>query len=224
MTPPADDGSAGFTAAPMRARSAPADQTLTERHKAAVERLERIADLIVAELDLIYGEPDREDGGDKEPNLGSLGSGSALFDQARWARGSQDERELDPAEEEYSSGWAEAMDQRNVGGGDQDSEPSLGAINPTPSGDQRTWSGVAADQLSGLIDGEGEHDGREDVSEDEGAQCEDEGGACEDEGAASGDDELSLGWTVYGGQGPRRENLADAEAIRASANVGDEHL
>ncbi len=129
MTAPADDGSAGFTAAPMRARTAPADQTLSERHKAAVERLERIADLIVAELDLIYGEPDLEDSADAEPTLGApepMGAGGARLDQRRWADGYEadgqpDEREID-----------------------DDNEPSLGSVgNAHANAYQPQWTGGA---------------------------------------------------------------------------------
>ena len=135
------------------------DYTLTDRQRAAVERLERLADFIVAELDRIYGDPDLEEGAEAEPILAA----SEAMNQSRWNDVASDDREQD--------------DER---------EPSLGSVGSNANADladQRRWaSGCTSDA-------EDEHDGREPVCEDEGAQCEDEGGACEDEGAATGDNE-----------------------------------
>jgi hypothetical protein len=135
------------------------DYSLTDRQRAAVERLERLADFIVGELDRIYGDPDLEDGGEAEPTLGA----TETRDQRLWSDGANDDRELD--------------DER---------EPSLGSVGSNANADladQRRWA------TGGTGDLEEEHDGREPVCEDEGAACEDEGAQCEDEGAATGDDE-----------------------------------
>jgi hypothetical protein len=56
---------------PRRAARTPVDYTLTERHRAAVERLEQLADDIVGRLDLLDIDPDLEDGGEAEPVLGA---------------------------------------------------------------------------------------------------------------------------------------------------------
>ena len=155
---------------PRRAARAVVDHTLTERHRAAVERLEQLADDIVAKLDLLDRDPDLEDGADEEmwlgapePQGGYVQRGYGRMDQSHWNDGASDDREQD--------------DER---------EASLGSIGSNANAelvDQRRWAS------GGTSDLEDEHDGREPVCEDEGAQCEDEGGACEDEGAATGDDE-----------------------------------
>ena len=121
------------------------DYTLTDRQRAAVERLERLADFIVAELDRIYGDPDLEEGAEAEPILAA----SEAMNQSRWNDVASDDREQD--------------DER---------EPSLGSVGSNANADladQRRWaSGCTSDA-------EDEHDGREPVCEDEGAQCDDEG-------------------------------------------------
>ena len=145
--------------APGRGARGEVDYTLTDRYRAAVERLEGLADAIVAELDRIYGDPNLEDGSEAEPIL----SASETVNQSHWNDGASDDREQD--------------DER---------EPSLGSIGSNSNADladQRRWAS------GGTGDLEDEHDGREPVCEDEGAQCEDEGGACEDEGGQTGDDE-----------------------------------
>jgi hypothetical protein len=122
----------------------------SNRQRAAVERLERLADFIAAELDRIYGDPDAER---------SLGAITAL-NQCRWSEGASDDR-----------------------GQDDEREPSLGSVGSNATANQERWG------ADGTLDYEDEHDGREPVCEDEGAQCEDEGAACEDEGAPAGDNE-----------------------------------
>jgi len=106
-----------------------------------------------------------------------------------------------------------ADDESTLGSGDDrecdtsDDEPSLGSHEIRPGGAVSYLSHpIQAWDTSGetYIDGEDEYDGREDDSEDEGAQC-------EDEGAADVDREPSLGWTVGGYTQNTTDARCDAE-------------
>lgn len=139
-------------------QGASVDHTLTDRMRAAVEDLERLAEEVICTLDILQGDADLE------PVLGApeiypFFQTQAFRDsinQARWARGGD-------------------VDEREPG---DDEEPSLGSLHGTAAsgtfGNQERWAQGSPSDL------EDEHDGRE-------PQCEDEGGACEDEGADIGD-------------------------------------
>ena len=93
-------------AGPRRAARAVVDHTLTERQRAAVERLEQLADDIVGRLDLIDRDPDLEDDGTAEPVLGApepqgghVQRGYGRMDQRHWNDGAGDDREQDDERE-----------------------------------------------------------------------------------------------------------------------------
>jgi len=206
---------------PRRAARAKVDYTLTERHRAAVERLEQLADDIVGRLDLIDRDPDLEDGADEEmwlgapePQGGYVQRGYGRMDQRRWADGGNNDREEDT-----------------------DYEPSLGSIGSTASANsfpQTYWNAPGADCTDlekadddnegslgwcegldqshlGSSSDEAEYDlgaanpsGRNDQTHwgernagwgggDAEEQCEDEGAQCEDEGGACEDEGAATG-------------------------------
>ena len=115
---------------PRRAARAKVDYTLTERHRAAIERLEQLADDIVGRLDLIDRDPDLEETGDDEPVLGApepqgghVQRGYGRMDQRHWNDGAGDDREQDDEREPVCEDeGAQCEDEGAV----FDDEPSLG--------------------------------------------------------------------------------------------------
>jgi hypothetical protein len=172
-----------------------------------VERLEALAEKIIADLDAFYGDPDLEPvNGSLE--VGNFRSGHGL-DQRHWADGGdQDERE--PSEDpEPSLSFNEVIDQSSprfhVGSNidleeehdgrepDVDDEPSMGA-SEGPGGTEQWFSMGGAEggedepslgSLNNVVDQRrwsDHHDPKQWHVIDGEEQCEDEGGACEDEG------------------------------------------
>lgn len=116
----------------------------------AVEAFVALLDQIDADADLEEDNPPeddapREEVGDDEPSLGSLGGGfvgAATFPQSLWSHGSEDDREdeselLEPSsDEEPALGSTTAMNQEhawranpNAWGSCDEAEPSLGWTN-----------------------------------------------------------------------------------------------
>jgi hypothetical protein len=166
MTPA---GSSTSTTAPAGAPSADVDRTLTDRMKAAVERLEGLAAEILAKLDALEGDPDLE------PVLGApevvAGLASAAFraqvDQTGWAStGDVDEREP-------------------IG----DDEPSLGSLCGC-------WTALSQERWSDGANGDEEegHDGREPSSGEAYQETRIGGRLIDMEDNDKSDAECSLGW------------------------------
>lgn len=89
------------------ARTLPDGDPLRIRLEAACDRLERLAAQIIADLDLVEGDPDLEDpdledGGDDEPSLGA----TEYRDQRRWAAQEPGARDLDREEQCEDEGGA----------------------------------------------------------------------------------------------------------------------
>jgi hypothetical protein len=172
---------------------------LRQKAEAGLDRILAIAEEILAVIDSLGPDPDAE------PSLGLLEStggnpyAPGYGDQSRIAEGATDDREEDRSDQEHNIGWESHGAQSRLDAGTDDREPALGwperldqsrdrrsraefEDEPTMGativcGDQTRWA-----QAYDANDSE-----REDVSEDEGAQC-------EDEGAETGDDEPLLGF------------------------------
>jgi hypothetical protein len=130
----------------------------------------------------------------------SLGGSSDL--EAEHDGREPDVDDEDGNDDELTLGRSEALNQSRGEAAADDLEPSLGSVNAhNAAANQRRWS---QGDLSG-------HDPE--------WQCEDEG--------AVFDDELPLGWTTQGNQGPHigtAPNGPEREVTQSSANIGDEHL
>jgi len=113
---PAPGAHQAAAAAAQGLRAGVVDTTLTDRMKAAVERLEALAEEIVAELDRLHGDPNIEEGCDLDEE--------------------HDGREPDD-ENEHILGRSEALDQSRPEFGADDLEPSLGGLQGI---DQRRWA------------------------------------------------------------------------------------
>jgi hypothetical protein len=114
-------------------------------------RLEEAIDQLIWLLDELDDDPDLEDGGDDEPELGSLTSSGAMS-QSQWAGGSGQDLELEEGEDEPETGWIEGEDQTALSLGFVfDGEPELGS--PDGLEDQTRWGNHLGDRFS-VQDGE----------------------------------------------------------------------
>lgn len=129
-------------------------------------KLERVVDKLLAAIDAIDGDADRE------PSLGAPEGRYSREprDQRQWADGQTDDTEDEhdgrepPEDEEDTLGRSENIDQSRQEFGRQDLEPSLGSLGVV---DQRFWADHYCTKTQHILDGE--------------EQCEDEGFECDRE-------------------------------------------